>query len=672
MFMGLSPPVIPAGGSGFVVFVVASPCLSLSQWVSQALSSLSSQALASHYHSGWLRLCRLCRRKPSPPTITVGVSGFVVFVVASPRLPLSQRPAQALSSSSSQALASHYHSGRLRLCRLCRRKPSPPTITVGGSGFVVFVVASPRLPLSQWVSQALSSLSSQALASHYHSGWLRLCRLCRRKPSPPTITVGGSGFVVFVVASPRLPLSQWVSQALSSLSSQALASHYRLCRRKPSPPTITVGGSGFVVFVVASPRLPLSQWVAQALSSLSSQALASHYHSGWLRLCRLCRRKPSPPTITVGGSGFIVFVVASPRLPLSQWVAQALSSLSLASPHLPLSQWVSQALSSLSSQALASHYHSGRLRLCRLRRRKPSPPTITVGGSGFVVFVVASPRLPLSQRPAQALSSLSSQALASHYHSGWLRLCRLCRRKPSPPTITAAGSGFVVFVVASPRLPLSQWVAQALSSLSSQALASHYHSGRLRLCRLRRRKPSPPTITVGGSGFIVFVVASPRLPPSQWVAQALSSLSSQALASHYHSGWLRLCCLCRRKPSPPFTVGVSGFVVFVVASPRLPPSSLSSQALASHYHSGWLRLCRLGRRKPSPPTITVESCLVHKKTSCRPNPQTDHLLSYHVLGSPPQGPTTYMKEKKGSLKLEPRDFILPHPIPIKNMADSDY
>ena len=123
----------------------------------------------------------------------------------------------------------------------------------------------------------------------------------------------------------------------------------------------------------------------------------------------------------------------------------------------------------LSSPALACHYHSGRLRLCRRSRRQPSPPTITAGGS---VFVVASPRLPLLQRAAQALSS---PALASHYYSGRLRLCR---RQPSPPTITAGGSGFVV---ASPRLPLSQRAAQALSS---PALASHYHSGRLRLCRL--------------------------------------------------------------------------------------------------------------------------------------------------------------------------------------------
>ena len=67
----------------------------------------------------------------------------------------------------------------------------------------------------------------------------------------------------------------------------------------------------------------------------------------------------------------------------------------------------------------------------------PSPPTITAGGSRFVVFVVACPHLPLSQRAAHALSSLSSQALTSHYHSGRLRLCRLCRRKPSPATITS-------------------------------------------------------------------------------------------------------------------------------------------------------------------------------------------------------------------------------------------
>ena len=364
-------------------------------------------------------------------------------------------PPEALSS---PALASHRHSGRLRLCRLCRRQPSLPTITAGGSGFIVFVVASPRLSLSQWAAQALSSLSSPALASHYHSGRLRLCRLCRRQPSPLTGTAGGSGFVVFVVASPRFPLSQRAAQALSSLSSPALASHYhsgrlRLCRlgrRQPS-------------------RFPLSQRAAQALSSLSSPALASHWHSGRLRLCRLCRRQPSLPTITAGGSGFVVFVVASPRFPLSQRAAQALSS--------------------LSSLALASHWHSGRLRLCRLCRRQPSLPTITAGGSGFVVFVVASPRFPLSQRAAQALSSLSSPVLASHYHSGRLRLCRLCRRQPSLPTITAGGSGFVVFVVASP-------------------LASHCHSGRLRLCRLCHRN---------------------FLPLSQWAAADCTQMTSAGL-----------------------------------------------------------------------------------------------------------------------------------------------
>ena len=68
----------------------------------------------------------------------------------------------------------------------------------------------------------------------------------------------------------------------------------------------------------------------------------------------------------------------------------------------------------------------------RRRRRQPSPPTITVAGSNFVVFVV--------------------KTLASHYHSG------LCRRQPSLPTIAAGGSDFVVFVVET---------------------ASHYHSWKL-------------------------------------------------------------------------------------------------------------------------------------------------------------------------------------------------
>ena len=143
-----------------------------------------------------------------------------------------------------------------------------------------------------------------------------------------------------------------------------------------------------------------------------------------------------------------------------------------------LSQWAAQALSSLLSPDLASHYHSGRLRLCRLCCRQPSPPTITAGGLGFVVFVVASPRLPLSQWAAQALSSLLSPALASHYHSGRLSLC---------------------------------------PSLLLPALASHYHSGRLRLCRLCCCQPSPPAITAGGSGFVIFVIET---------------------ASHYHSGKL--------------------------------------------------------------------------------------------------------------------------------------
>ena len=65
------------------------------------------------------------------------------------------------------------------LLKRCRLRPSPPTITVGGSDFVVFEVAT--------------------LASHYHSGRPRLCRLCHSQPSPPTITAGGSDFVVFVV-----------------------------------------------------------------------------------------------------------------------------------------------------------------------------------------------------------------------------------------------------------------------------------------------------------------------------------------------------------------------------------------------------------------------------------------------------------------------------------------
>ena len=117
---------------------------------------------------------------------------------------------------------------------------------------------------------------------------------------------------------------------------------------------------------------------------------------------------------------------------LNLYFWHASSSTVVARPHLPLSQLEAQTLSSLSS--------------------KPSPPTITASGSGFVDFVVASPCLPLSQREAQTLSSLSS--------------------KPSPPTITASGSGFVDFVVAGPRLPLSQLEAQTLSSCRSQLKAA--------------------------------------------------------------------------------------------------------------------------------------------------------------------------------------------------------
>ena len=378
---------------------VASPHLTLSQWAAQTLSSLSS--------------------KPSPPAITVGSSDFVVFVF--------------------KPLASRYHSGRLRLCRLCRQNPrlplsqwaaqalivfvvktpSPPAITVGGSGFVVFVV--------------------KTLASRYHSGRLRLCRLCRQNP--------------------RLPLSQWAAQTLSSLSS------------KPSPPAVTVGSSDFVVFVVKplasryhsgrlrlcrlcrqNPRLPLSQWAAQTLSSLSSKpsppaitvdgsdfvvfvvkTLASRYHSG--QALSSLSSKPSPPAITVGGSDFVVFVVKtlasrchSGRLRLCRLYGQ--------NPRLPLSQWAAQTLSSLSS--------------------KPSPPAITVGGSGFVVFDVKTPSPPAITVGGSGFVVFVVKTLASRYHSGRLRLCRLCRQNP--------------------RLPRSQWAAQTLLSLSSKL---------------------PPTLTVG-------------------------------------------------------------------------------------------------------------------------------------------------------------------------------
>ena len=305
-----------------------------------------------------------------------------------------------------------------------------------------------------------------------------------------------------VVARPRLPLSQWKAQALSSSSS------------KPSPPTITAGDSGFVVFII--------------------ETLTSHYHSRRLRLCRLRHRnphlplsqqetqallssssKPSPPTITAGDSDFVIFII----------------------------------------ETLTSHYHSRRLRLCRLRH--------------------PNPHLPLSQQETQTLSSSSS--------------------KPSPPTITAGDSGFVVIII--------------------ETITSHHHSRRLRLCHLRHRNPhlplsqqetqalsssssklSPPTITAGDSGFVVFVI--------------------QTLTSHHHSRRLRLCRLHHRnphlplsqketqalsssssKPSPPtITEGDSGFVVFVI-------ETLTSHYHSSHYHSRRLRLGRL-RRRNCPTTYT--------------------------------------------------------------------
>ena len=94
------------------------------------------------------------------------------------------------------------------------------------------------------------------------------------------------------------------------------------------------------------------------------------------------------------------------------------------------------------------------------------------------------------------------------------------------------------------------------------------------------------------------VVASPRLPLSQWEAQTLSSLSS--------------------KPWPcAITAGGSGFIV---VSPRLPLSQREAQTSSSL------------SSKP-PPTMRVGSCPAHGNKSCRPNSPTDHVLTYDFLGS---------------------------------------
>ena len=100
------------------------------------------------------------------------------------------------------------------------------------------------------------ALSSPDLTSRYHSSKLRLCRLCRRNP--------------------RLPLSQQAVQALSTLSS-------------PAPASLSQREAQTLSSLSSKPSPPLSQRAVQALSALSSPALASHYHSGRLRLCHLCR-----------------------------------------------------------------------------------------------------------------------------------------------------------------------------------------------------------------------------------------------------------------------------------------------------------------------------------------------------------------------------------------------
>ena len=102
------------------------------------------------------------------------------------------------------------------------------------------------------------------------------------------------------------------------------------------------------------------------------------------------------------------------------------------------------------------------------------------------------------------------------------------------------------------------------------ALASHYHSRRLRLRRLCRQNP--------------------RLPLSQREAQALSALSSLCLPLSQWEGGSDFT-VCRRNPC-------------------LPLAQREAQILSS-----------------VSPTITAGSCPAHRNKSCRPEPQTGHLLT---------------------------------------------
>ena len=180
--------------------------------------------ISCHYLPG-VRIGHPCMAlpRPLPPTISVRLRLL-------PLLP------------PSAALASHYLSGRLR--------PS------AASAF-----RCPCLPLSQWEAQTFR---------------------CFRLPLPLPISVGGSGLPLLPPSAARcfrlpLPLPPTISVGGSGLPllppSAALASHYLSGRLRPS------AASAF-----RCPCLPLSQWEAQAF-----------------RCFRL--PLPSPPTISVGGSG---------------------------------------------------------------------------------------------------------------------------------------------------------------------------------------------------------------------------------------------------------------------------------------------------------------------------------------------------------------------------------
>ena len=115
------------------------------------------------------------------------------------------------------------------------------------------------------------------------------------------------------------------------------------------------------------------------------------------------------------------------------------------------------------------------------------------------------------------------------------------------------------------------------------------------------------------------------MPQTKHVGMPPQALSSPALTYHYHRGKLRLCRLCRRNPRLPLSQRAVQ-ALSSVASPRLPVSQREAQT--------WSSL-----------SITVGSCPVHRNRSCRPNHETDHLLTQDFLGSPsPREPRTNIHE----------------------------